>query len=280
MGLTGKTGGSIELLEIPLPDKLSKRDLDTLRQLQMVFQNPEEALNPYVTVGEILRRPAMRLSGLSSAEADNRVGELLMAVRLPVTYKERLPDQLSGGEIQRVAIARAFASNPDLLVLDEPVSSLDVSIQAAILNLVEELQRDHGNSLLFISHDLAVVAYLTDQIGVIYLGSLMEVAGPDNLFHTPHHPYTEALLASIPLPDPLIKGTPIHLQGDIPNPVNLPSGCPFHTRCPRFLGEICATQTPPWQVDERTEKRIFCHIPLEDLSTSQEQPYKPHSAPS
>jgi len=270
MGLEGKTDGSIELLEIPLPDKLSKRDLDTLRQLQMVFQNPEEALNPYLTVGEILRRPAMRLSGLSSAEADTRVEELLVAVRLPVAYKYRLPDQLSGGEIQRVAIARAFASNPELLVLDEPVSSLDVSVQAAILNLVENLQSDHGNSLLFISHDLAVVTYLADQIAVIYLGSLMEVAGPDNLFHHPHHPYTEALISSIPLPDPSIKGTPIHLQGDIPNPVNLPSGCPFHTRCPRFLGEICTTHIPPWQIDDENGKQIFCHIPLQELSTSQE----------
>jgi peptide/nickel transport system ATP-binding protein len=185
MGLERKTDGSIKLLQIPLPDKLSQRDLETLRLLQIVFQNPEEALNPYLPIGETLRRPLIRLSGLSKSEADARVGELLAAVRLPPSYAGRLPGQLSGGEIQRVALARAFASNPELLVLDEPISSLDVSVQATILNLVGELQSDHQNSSLFISHDLAIVGYLADQIAVIYLGSLMEVAGPGDLFHPP-----------------------------------------------------------------------------------------------
>ncbi|MFC1921995.1 dipeptide ABC transporter ATP-binding protein [Chloroflexota bacterium] len=270
MGLEGKSSGSIELLEIPLPDKLSRRDLDTLRLLQMVFQNPEEALNPHHTIAETLHRPLVRLSGLSDNEANSRVAELLQAVRLPATYAERLPGQLSGGEIQRVAIARALASNPELIILDEPVSSLDVSVQATILNLVGELQADLGTSLMFISHDLAIVGYLADQIGVIYLGSLMEISGPDDLFQPPHHPYTEALLSAIPLADPSRKGEPIHLGGEIPNPVDLPNGCPFHTRCPRYLGEICATQAPPWQVAEETGKQIFCHIPLAELSASQE----------
>jgi peptide/nickel transport system ATP-binding protein len=270
MGLEGKSKGSIELLEIPLPDKLSQRDLDTLRLLQMVFQNPEEALNPHHTIAETLRRPLIRLSGLTDSEAEARVAELLQAVRLPTTYAGRLPGQLSGGEIQRVAIARALASNPELIILDEPVSSLDVSVQAAILNLVGELQADQGNSLIFISHDLAIVSYLADQIAVIYLGSLVEIAGPEDLFQPPHHPYTEALLSAIPLADPSRKGEPIHLGGEIPNPVDLPSGCPFHTRCPRYLGEICATQAPPWQVAEETGKQIVCHIPLEELSASQE----------
>jgi peptide/nickel transport system ATP-binding protein len=271
MGLERKSDGSIELLQIPLPDKLSQRDLETLRLLQIVFQNPEEALNPYLPIGETLQRPLIRLLNLSKTEAVARVGELLEAVRLPPTYARRLPGQLSGGEIQRVALARAFASNPELLVLDEPISSLDVSVQATILNLVGELQSDHQNSLLFISHDLAIVSYLADQIAVIYLGSLMEVAGPGDLFHPPHHPYTEALLSAIPQVDPARRESLIYLEGEVPTPAELPSGCPFHTRCPRFLGEICITTSPPWQDDSNTGKRIFCHIPPKDLAVSQKR---------
>jgi peptide/nickel transport system ATP-binding protein len=271
MGLERKSDGSIELLQIPLPDKLSQRDLETLRLLQIVFQNPQEALNPYLPIGETLRRPLIRLLSLTKSEADARVGELLEAVRLPPNYSSRLPGQLSGGEIQRVALARAFASNPELLVLDEPISSLDVSVQATILNLVGELRSDHQNSLLFISHDLAIVSYLADQIAVIYLGSLMEVAGPGDLFHPPHHPYTEALLSAIPQIDPARRESPIYLKGEVPTPAELPKGCPFHTRCPRFLGEICTTTTPPWQVDRNTGKRIFCHIPPKDLAASQKR---------
>lgn len=278
MGLEERTDGSIDLLSIPLPEKLAQRELETLRLLQMVFQNPEGALNPYLTVGESLRRPLRRLLNLSTSEADAQVQNLLRAVQLPPEYAGRLPGQLSGGELQRVAIARAFASNPELLVLDEPVSSLDVSVQAAILNLIGELQSDHQSSLLFISHDLAVVSYVADQIAVIYLGTLMEVSEPGELYNAPHHPYTEALLAAIPLPDPSLKSAPIHLPGDIPNPADHPGGCPFHTRCPRYLGEICATQSPPWQIDDKTGKRIYCHIPLEELSSLQKQIKSPNSS--
>ncbi len=275
MGLEGKTEGAIDLLTISLPDKLSQRQLETLRLLQMVFQNPEGALNPYLTVGESLRRPLINLLNLSAVEADAQVAVLLQAVQLPPEYARRLPGQLSGGELQRVAIARAFASNPKLLVLDEPVSSLDVSVQATILNLIGELQSDHGSSLLFISHDLAVVGYVADQIAVVYLGSLMEVSDSHELYKTPHHPYTEALLSAIPSIDPTEESEPIHLQGDIPNPVDHPAGCPFHTRCPRYLGEICATQSPAWQINDETGKRIYCHIPLDELSSLQKQ-MKPH----
>ena len=271
MGLERKSDGSIELLQIPLPEKLSQRNIETLRLLQIVFQNPHKALIPFLPIGETLCRPLIRLSGLSKTEAEFKVGELLEAVRLTPDYAERFPGQLSGGEIQRVALARAFASNPALLILDEPISSLDVSVQAAILNLVSELQSEHQNSLLFISHDLAIVGYLADQIGVIYLGSLMEISEPEDLFQPPHHPYTEALLSAIPQADPTRKGTPIHLSGEIPNPADLPSGCPFHSRCPRFLGEICTTTAPPWQVDPISGKKIFCHIPLEDLVANQSQ---------
>jgi peptide/nickel transport system ATP-binding protein len=270
-GLVEKTGGTIDLLEMQLPASLSKRNLDVLRHLQMVFQNPEEALNPYLTVGESLRRPLVTLLGKSHKEADEQVAELLKAVSLPPSYTQRLPEQLSGGEKQRVAIARAFASNPDLLICDEPVSSLDVSVQASILNLLNDLQAEHGSSMLFISHNLAVVGYLADEIAVIYLGNLMEVARSEDLFELPHHPYTEALLSAIPLADPEASQRQVRLKGEIPSPMNVPSGCPFHTRCPRYLGEICANETPPWQVDEQTGKRYFCHIPPDELRRTQER---------
>jgi peptide/nickel transport system ATP-binding protein len=270
-GLESKTDGSMELLSILLPAQLTKRDLETLRHLQMVFQNPEEALNPYITVGESLRMPLMTLLGKSSKEADEEVGKLLESVKLPPSYAQRMPTQLSGGEKQRVAIARAFASNPALLICDEPVSSLDVSVQASILNLLNEMQVQHNNSLLFISHNLAVVGYLADEIAVIYLGNLMEVAAAADLFESPYHPYTEALLSAIPLADPQAEQEHIRLEGEIPSPTDVPSGCPFHTRCPRFLGDICVEEVPPWRVEERTGKRFFCHIPVGDLLEAQER---------
>jgi len=271
MGLQSIRAGVIKLHKVSIPDQLSRRDLETLRQLQIVFQNPQEALNPHLTVGETLRRPFIRLLGLPRSEADAKVIDLLEAVHLTAAYANRYPGELSGGEIQRVALARGIASRPDLLILDEPISSLDVSVQAAILNLVNELQRDIQNSILFISHNLAVIGYLADQIAVIYVGTLMEIARQSDLFQPPHHPYTEALISAIPQIDPQTSHLPIHLDGEMPDPVNIPTGCPFHTRCPRFIGEICANTAPRWQIDPRTEKRIFCHIPLEDLLSSQAQ---------
>ncbi len=268
-GLVENTSGTIDLLEMQLPSRLSKRNLDVLRHLQMVFQNPEEALNPYLTIGESLRRPLVTLLGKSGEDADEQVAELLAAVSLPPSYAQRLPEQLSGGEKQRVAIARAFASNPDLLICDEPVSSLDVSVQASILNLLNDLQARHGSSMLFISHNLAVVGYLADEIAVIYLGNLMEIARSEDLFELPYHPYTEALLSAIPLADPEASQRQVRLKGEIPSPMNVPAGCPFHTRCPRYLGEICAQEVPPWQVDEQTGKRYFCHIPSDELRRTQ-----------
>jgi len=271
VGLTERTGGDIGLLGLALPSKLSKRNKDTLRHLQMVFQNPEEALNPYLTVGASLRRPLIVLLGYSPSKADAEAKKLLAAVRLPIDYVERMPWQLSGGEKQRVAIARAFASHPDLLIADEPVSSLDVSVQASILNLLNQLQAEYGSALLFISHDLAVVSYLSDEIAVIYLGHLMEVARADDLFEPPYHPYTEALLSAIPLVQPEAMHTIIRLEGDVPSPMEVPTGCPFHTRCPCCLGDICVQQTPPWRIDERTGKKSFCHIPLDELSQLQKR---------
>ena len=269
VGLVERTGGEIELLDLPLPRALDERGIDLLRHLQMVFQNPEEALNPFLTVRESLSRPLIRLLNQSPRQAEAQVDQLLEAVRLSADYADRMPGQLSGGEKQRVAIARAFASSPDLLLCDEAVSALDVSVQASILNLLNSLQAEHRSSMIFISHDLAVVSYLADVVAVMYLGHLMEIAGADKILHPPYHPYTEALLSAIALPDPTIEQEQIRLDGDVPSQLDVPNGCPFHTRCPRHLGEICRTETPPWRVDERAGDHIFCHIPLDELRRQQ-----------
>lgn len=259
IGLTPRTGGEMVLLDAALPEKVSQRQTETLKHIQYVFQNPEEALNPYLTVGETLRRPFMTLLNMSREEADEQVQSLLDDVSLPADYAQRLPGQLSGGEKQRIAIARAYATNPDLLIADEAVSALDVSVQASVLNLLNELQIEHNNAMLFISHDLAVVGYLADKIAVVYVGQLMEIADAQALFQPPYHPYTESLLSAIPLTDPDAQPEHIRLEGDVPSQINVPSGCPFHPRCPRYLGDICKTETPPWQELENG-KRIFCHI--------------------
>jgi peptide/nickel transport system ATP-binding protein len=234
----------------------------------MVFQNPEESLNPYQSIGEALRRPMVTLLGLSRSEADSRVAALLQAVHLPAEYSDRLPGELSGGEKQRVAIARAFASSPDVVVLDEAVSALDVSVQASILNLLSELKTGEHTSYLFISHDLAVVSYLADVIAVMYLGQLFEIVPRDQLLKPPLHPYTEALLSAIPVPDPDSQRERIRLESDTPSPVNLPTGCRFHTRCPRKWGPICEQEEPPWQ-EAGNGHRIRCHYPLDDLAKIQ-----------
>ena len=184
-------------------------------------------------------------------------------------YAERLPTQLSGGEKQRVAIARASAAKPNLLICDEPVSALDVSVQASILNLLEDLQAEHGNSLLFISHDMAVVGFLADTIAVIYLGELVEIAETGDLFKSPYHPYTEALLSAIPGTKVESRRVATPLVGEIPSPIEKPGGCPFHSRCPRLVGEICKRQPPPWQSQQGSSKRYLCHIPWEELQAQQ-----------
>ncbi|MFW5941747.1 MAG: dipeptide ABC transporter ATP-binding protein [bacterium] len=273
IGLEPISDGEVELLGVSLPSGLSRRSMETMRKLQIVFQNPEEALNPYLTVAQTLGRPLRRLRGVSREEVGGAVGDLLAAVRLSPEYADRLPGQLSGGEKQRVALARAFAANPDLLIADEPVSSLDVSVQASILNLLAALQAEHGSAVLFISHDLAVVAYLADTIAVIYAGSLMEVADAQTLLEPPYHPYTEALLSAIPLIDPDAEQQQIRLQGDVTSQIDVPGGCPFHPRCPRFLGDICVEQTPPWRVTESGD-RIFCHIPLQELQEEQDRVFR------
>lgn len=264
VGMTDTTEGSIELMGIDIKGTAHQRPKDVLSRLQMIFQNPEESLNPYLTIGQALRRPLIKLSGLKSNDAKAEAKRLLRAVNLDESYTKRYPAELSGGEKQRVAIARAFASNPDLIVCDEPVSALDVSVQAAVLNLLARLQEEKETAYLFISHDLSVVSYLADYLAVMYLGQLFEVGYGHDMANPPFHPYTEALVSAIPIPDPTHKTDPIRLSQDVPSPRNLPTGCRFHTRCPRKIGAICEEEIPPWR-DDGDGHFIKCHIPLAEL---------------
>ena len=270
IGLQERSGGKLELLGLDVRNSVRERSHDVLSKIQMVFQNPQNSLNPYLSVRQTIRRPLVKLRGFSSADAEAEVLNLLNRVNLREEYAERYPDELSGGEKQRVAIARAFASDPDLIICDEPVSALDVSVQSAVLNLLAELQDDHGTSYLFISHNLSVVGYLADTIAVMYLGQLFEVGEARELFQPPYHPYTEALVSAIPIADPLHKTERILLSDDLPSAQNLPSGCRFHTRCPHKIGDICETEEPPWR-EGSAEHFIRCHIPLDELMTLQSE---------
>jgi peptide/nickel transport system ATP-binding protein len=195
---------------------------------------------------------------------------LLKAVRLGAAYYGRLPRQLSGGEKQRVGIARALASRPDLIICDEPVSALDVSVQAAVINLLLEIQQTFGASMIFIAHDLSVVRYFSDDIAVMYLGKVVEIGPAERIYEPPYHPYTEALLAAVPIADPEAEQKEIRLSGNVPSALHPPKGCHFHTRCPRRKemlpdgGSICESETPPWRQSDAGH-RILCHIPLTDL---------------
>jgi peptide/nickel transport system ATP-binding protein len=268
IGLSEPTSGKIELLGVDLPINIRERPAEILAQIQMVFQNPQTALNPYLTVAEAIRRPLIKLAGLSRGEADAEMRRLLQAVNLRAEYADRYPSELSGGEKQRIAIARAFASHPSLVICDEPVSALDVSVQSAVLNLLVRLQEEQGAAYLFISHDLAVVSYLADYVAVMYLGELFEVGYARDLFSPPLHPYTEALISAIPVPDPKFETNRIHLSDDIPSPSHKPAGCAFHTRCPHKLGAICEAEVPPWR-DDGNEHFIRCHRTLEELAEIQ-----------
>ncbi len=267
-GLEKANAGEILLEEIPLPLTVAKRPSALLKKIQMVFQNPDASLNPHYTVGDSIARPLSLLGTLSAEKIKKRTRELFQAVNLPLDYLNRLPHQLSGGEKQRVAIARAFATNPSLMICDEPISSLDVSVQASLMNLLAKLQGSQGTSYLFISHDLAAVRHLSDWIAVIYLGRLWEIGPARDVFAPPQHPYTEALLSALPVPDPDASQGHIRLRGNVPSAVDNPSGCRFHPRCPRKIGAICEQQEPPWQTHGEGH-RICCHIPLPELIAQQ-----------
>jgi peptide/nickel transport system ATP-binding protein len=256
-------GSEIKLDHVLLAGKAGDRPADAMRAIQMVFQNPDSALNRSWTVRRILRRAVRKLTGADKAAADDRVQELIEGLRLSPRHLDMRPRQLSGGLKQRVAIARAFAGDPRIVICDEPTSALDVSVQAAILNLLSDLQYDRSTSYLFISHDLGVVRYLADRIAVMYLGLIQEVGTTDQIFNGPHHPYTEALLSAVPSVD----GEPsrrIHLTGEIPSPANPPSGCVFHTRCHRFIEGTCDVIEPP-VVEIDPGHLIRCHLPIEQL---------------
>lgn len=256
-------GGAITLRGRKMAGRATSRISESIRAMQMVFQNPDSALNRAWTVRRILTRSITKLTGLKGDAADERAREIAAAMQLSPRHLDMRPRQLSGGLKQRVAIARAFAGDPDVVVCDEPTSALDVSVQAAILNLLAGLQRDERTSYLFISHDIGVVRYLADRIAVMYVGRIMELGTTEQVFAGPVHPYTEALLSAVPSVDGVAVDR-IPLEGDIPSPADPPPGCVFHTRCQYFMPGTCDVEVPP-NVDVGGGHTVLCHLPIEQL---------------
>lgn len=252
------TGGSVRF-EGRDVFKMGKEELRRLRrEMQIIFQDPYASLNPRMTVGEIIGEP-LEIHGVARGAAkQKRVAELLEAVGLASYHARCYPHEFSGGQRQRIGIARALALNPKLIVCDEPVSALDVSIQSQILNLLSDLQKEFRLTYLFIAHGLAVVKHISDRVGVMYLGKLVELADKHELYANPRHPYTEALLSAIPIPDPTVKRERIILEGDVPSPLNPPSGCRFHTRCP--VGQDLCREKEPALVDVGGGHWVACHV--------------------
>ncbi|MFN8457387.1 MAG: ABC transporter ATP-binding protein [Anaerolineae bacterium] len=267
IGLEDSSAGQAQFLGLDITGDLSTRNEQLIQELQMVFQNPDSTMNPSYTIYQQIARPMVRFGTAPKNRIREEVIKLLEAVRLGANYLDRLPRQLSGGEKQRVGIARALASRPDLVLCDEPVSALDVSVQAAVLNLLLEIQEKYGTTMIFIAHDLSVVRFFSDHVAVMYLGQIMEIGPAEAIYAPPYHPYTEALLSAVPIPDPTAQQKHIRLEGSVPSALKPPSGCRFHTRCPRrhLLPDpnVCLTE-PPWQ-ETGDGHRIFCHIPLETL---------------
>jgi len=269
MGLETATEGSVLLDNLNIEQtEIQNRDTKTISSIQMVFQNPFDTLNPSMSVGrQIIRALEVFKIGADDAARRTRMLELLDLVKLPRAFAERMPRQLSGGQKQRVGIARAFAGGARIVVADEPVSALDVSVQAAVTDLLMEIQRNEKTTLLFISHDLSIVRYLSDRVMVMYLGHVVEIGSTDQVFSPPYHPYTEALLSAVPIADTSVQKKRIVLDGDIPSAMNPPSGCPFQTRCgwkTNVPGNLCDTEVPPMRTLAEGHQ-IKCHLATDIL---------------
>lgn len=228
------------------------------RDMQIIFQDPYSSLNPRMTVGAIVGEPLLVHGIAKGKEQEDRVREVLAAVGMKPDHMKRYPHEFSGGQRQRIAIARALALGPQLVVADEPVSALDVSIQAQVINLLEDLQGEFGLTYLFIAHDLSVIKHISNRVAVMYLGKIVELAKTEELFSNPKHPYTEALMSAVPVPNPDYDVEEIILTGDVPSPMNPPSGCYFHPRC-RYAKEICKTEAPMYR-DLGSEHFVTCHL--------------------
>jgi oligopeptide transport system ATP-binding protein len=255
------TGGQVILEGEDLTAASPERMLEMRREMQIIFQDPFASLSPRRTVAQTIREPLDVHRIGTPAERNRKVEELLQVVGMRTAVLDRYPHEFSGGQRQRIGIARALALNPKLIVADEPVSALDVSVRAQVLNLIARLQREHGIAFLFISHDLSVVEHVSDEVGVMYLGKMVEMAPAKEIYRDPRHPYTQALLSAVPVPDPQRKSKRIVLTGDVPSPMNPPPGCPFHQRCPKAM-DVCSRVVPP-VVDvggPGQPHRVACHL--------------------
>ena len=267
VGLEPIYQGQVEFLNVDISKQINKRGIDSIRELQMVFQDPNGVLNPSYTVGDQIAFSLKRFHTVPAEPVRAEVERLLRAVKLDDSYYNRLPRQLSGGEKQRVGIARAISTNPAMIVCDEPVSALDVSVQAAVLNLLVEIQNTRNTTIILISHDLSSVRFFSDDVAVMYLGRIVEIGPCETIYHSPNHPYTTALLAAVPRPDPDAPPSRVRLGGRVPSAVNPPSGCRFHTRCPFKIGPICEQQEPS-KIDMGAGHFIYCHLSPEKLINS------------
>ena len=258
MRLYEPTGGQILYNETDIA-KLSQKDFMPYRKkIQMIFQDPYASLDPRMTVADIIGEPLDIHHLASGKERQERIFELLDKVGLGKNHANRYPHEFSGGQRQRIGIARALSVMPEFIICDEPISALDVSVQAQVVNMLEDLQHEIGLTYLFIAHDLSMVRHISDRVGVMYLGSLMELTTSDTLYNNPQHPYTQALLSSIPIPNPRAEIKNIILEGDVPSPLNPPSGCKFRTRC-RYAKKICAEETPRLK-EIGAEHFAACHL--------------------
>ena len=275
MNLYDRTDGEV-IYEGQSIHEMSRQDRFQLkRKLQMIFQDPYASLNPRSTVAEIIAEP-MEIHQLFSSKRErmNRIYELLEEVGLNRDHANRYPHEFSGGQRQRIGIARALALEPEMIIADEPISALDVSVQAQVVNLLEQLQEEKGITYLFIAHDLSMVQHISDRIGVMYLGHMVELTSSDQLYSRPLHPYTQALLSAIPIPDPDIEDEreQVIIEGEIPSPIDPPSGCVFRTRCPMAM-DICAEKKPEWQEAEK-DHQVACHLYNDEMTN--DSPLKKH----